>query len=70
MGKRTIATNFDVSKDATGGLVNLNYTCPYCHYENYELIFIGAANMDKLDNDFETDQVCKICGRDVIIECR
>ena len=71
MAKRTIATNFNVdSKDETGAFVSLNYDCPYCHYDNYELILIGASNLDKIANDFETDQVCKICGKDVIIECR
>lgn len=71
MAKRTIAKNYDVvGKDATGAFVSLNYNCHYYHYGNYEMIFIGADNLDKIDNDFETDQVCRICGKDVIIECR
>jgi len=71
MTKRTIATNWDVvSKDTTGAFGSLDYNCPYCHYDNYEMIFIGTKNIDKIANDFETDQVCKICQKDVIIECR
>lgn len=71
MTKRTIATNWDViRKDITGAFGNLDYTCPYCHYDNYEMIFIGAKNIDKIATDFETDQVCKICQKDIIIECR
>ena len=71
MTKRTIATKWDLfSRDETGGLGFLDYTCPYCHWDNDETILIGAGNLDKIDNDFETDQVCAICGKDVIIECR
>lgn len=44
--------------------------CPYCHYDNHELILIGADNIDKIDNNFETDQMCKICRKDVIVESR
>jgi len=72
MAKRTIATNWVVvgGKDETGAMVNIDYTCPYCHYDTGELIFIGAGNVDKIDSGFETDQVCGTCGKDVIIECR
>ncbi|WP_407272441.1 hypothetical protein [Radiobacillus sp. PE A8.2] len=71
MGKRTIAKNWDeVNKDSTGCFVSVDYTCPHCDYDNYEMILVGADNIDKMDEDFETDQVCKICGEDVIVECR
>jgi len=71
MAKRTIATNWVVvSKDETGAFVNIDYTCPYCHYDTGELILIGADNVDKIDSSFETDQVCGVCGEAVIIECR
>ena len=72
MAKRTIATNWVVvgGKDETGAMVNIDYMCPYCHYDTGELIFIGAGNVDKIDSGFETDQVCGICGKDIIIECR
>lgn len=70
MAKRTIATNWVVvSKDETGAFVNIDYTCPYCLYDTGELILIGAGNIDKINSSFETDQVCNICGKDVIIEC-
>jgi hypothetical protein len=71
MVKRTIATNWVVvSKDETGAMVNIDYVCPYCHYDTGELILIGAGNVAKIDNGFETDQVCGVCEKDVIIECR
>jgi len=72
MAKRTIATNWLLvgDKDETGALVNIDYTCPYCHYSTGEMIFIGASNVDKIDYGFETDQICGICGKNIIIECR
>lgn len=71
MANKAIATSWTVdTKDETGAFVSLHYTCPHCHYANSELILIGASNIDKIDNGFETDHVCGICGKDVIIECR
>ncbi len=71
MAKRTIATNWVViSKDETGAIVNIDYTCPFCHFATGELILIGAGNVDKVDSGFETEQVCGTCDKDVIIECR
>jgi hypothetical protein len=72
MAKRTIAINWVevVKRDETGAIVNIDYSCPYCHCDTGELILIGASNVDKIDNGFETDQVCGICGKDVTIECR
>lgn len=70
--KSTIATKWDlpVGKDETGALVQIDFICPYCHFNDNQMILIGATNLDKIDNGFETDQVCGICGKKVIIECR
>lgn len=71
MAKRTRATNWElIGKDETGALVNLDYKCPYCEYDTGDLISIGSTNVDKIDGPWETDQVCPICGKDVIVECR
>jgi len=72
MTKRTIATQWDlpVGKDETGALVQIDFTCPYCHFNDYQMILIGANNVDKTDSGFETDQVCGFCGKIVTIECR
>jgi len=70
MAKRTTATNWEiVVRDEGGALVNIDYVCPNCGYSTGELISIGAANADCLDGPWETDQVCGICGKDVIIAC-
>lgn len=72
MAKRAIATNWVevVKRDETGAIVNIDFTCPYCHFDTGELILIGGGNIDKIDSGFETDQVCGICGKKIIIECR
>lgn len=71
MSKRTIATSWEVTiRDETGAMVNIGYTCPYCHYDTGELISIGAGDRDKIDSGFETDQECSICGEAIIVECR
>lgn len=71
MAKRTVATSWNLigDKNETGAMIDLNYTCPYCHFETGDIIFIGPANVDKIDGGFETDQVCGICDKDVIVEC-
>lgn len=71
MAKRTRATSWElvVGKDETGAMVSIDYKCPYCGYDAGELIFVGASNVDKLDNSWETDQTCPICYKKVIVEC-
>jgi hypothetical protein len=65
MAKRAVATKWELVCDAdeTGALVNLDYKCPYCRYDIFKMIFIGASNVDKIDGGFETDQVCDVCGK-------
>lgn len=69
MNKRTKAENFSkISADETGILMNITFVCPYCHYETGGLILTGPNC--NVDSDFETDQTCDICGKNVIVECR
>ena len=71
MSNRTISTMWEImSKDDTGALINIDYICPYCDSSTGEIILVGADNVDKIDNGFETDQVCGNCYKDLIIECR
>jgi hypothetical protein len=46
-------------------MIDLDYTCPHCHYATGKLIFIGAGH--DLDVAWETDQVCDICDKDVTV---
>jgi predicted RNA-binding Zn-ribbon protein involved in translation (DUF1610 family) len=68
VAKRTTATSWGevVAPDDTAALIDLNYTCPHCHYATGQLIMIGAGN--DLDGAWETDQVCPVCGEDVVVE--
>lgn len=70
MGKRIQATKWEVIvRDNTGAMVNIDYVCPYCHMATGNFITIGASNVGKLDNSWETDQVCPECEKALIIEC-
>jgi len=70
MAKKIIATHWNIIiKDETVSFVIIDYNCPYCHFDTGELILVGAGNLDKINKSFETDQVCSVCGKDVIIEC-
>ena len=70
MAKRTTATSWEIIvKDESGAMINVNYICPYCGMATGELIQIGAYNLDKLDGSWETDQVCGICDKEIIIVC-
>jgi len=71
MARRTVATEWEiVTRDSTGAFVSLEFTCPYCHIHNAEVILIGSTNTHIIDNSFETDQVCWSCQKPVIVECR
>ena len=70
MSRRTTATSWEiVNRDSTGAMVNIDYVCPHCGFDTGNFILIGAENVDKLDGPWETDQVCEVCDKDVIIEC-
>jgi rubredoxin len=71
MSNRTIAKSYKVNdRDDTGVFVDLDFTCPHCDFENSKFILIGAKDFDKIDNDFETDQECQYCKKEIIVECR
>jgi len=71
MSKRTNATDFTIlGKDETGATIDLGYICPYCHNSNGGVIFTGASANNDIDSNFETDQICDWCGKDIIVECR
>ena len=71
MAKRTTATNWEiVTRDESGAMVNIDYVCPNCGYSTGVFISVGASGLSCLDGGWETDQVCTICNKNVIIECR
>lgn len=71
MRKRTTATDWEmIVRDETGAMVNVDYICPHCGLVAGNLISIGAADASKLEDDWETDQVCEVCGGEVTVECK
>lgn len=70
MVRRVTADKWEIiSRDDTGAMVNIDYVCPHCHFPTGNFILIGEQNVAKLDEPWETDQTCEVCGNDVIIEC-
>lgn len=68
--KRTIAKSWSiVARDETGTIVNIDYTCPCCHYEIGELITLTGREAGEVDYGFEATLACNICGEESIIEC-
>lgn len=71
MTQRTSTTDWSIiEKNETGAMIDLGYICPHCKLENGGVIFIGADNVDIIDNGFETDQECDFCGESITVECR
>ena len=66
--KRTEGTNVKVDTDSTGGMVSVDWCCPYCDSMNFGFYF--SSNAGVMSNDFEIDHECDTCGKMVTIECR
>lgn len=69
---RVVASSWEEvgSRDETGPIVNISYTCPKCNMNTGNIILISARGLNKIDSGFETDQDCEICGKSLTIECR
>ena len=64
---RTESEDTRVTKDATGSIVKLIWTCPYCNDTHTDLFFT-SIDID-VDNGFEVDRECSYCSKTVTIEC-
>lgn len=70
MAKRATATIWEiVTRDDEGAMVNIDFDCPHCGYSTGVFISVGASGVGCLDGSWETDQVCPVCDKDVIVEC-
>lgn len=65
--KRAEGVNVCVDIDSTGGLVRVDWYCPYCG--EYNMGFYFSSNTNALHGDFEIDHECDSCNRMVTIEC-
>ena len=61
MAQRVKADKWEIiNRDDTGAMVNIDYICPNCHFPTGNFILIGKQNVNKIDEFWETDQVCEI----------
>lgn len=65
--RRTRGTNVRIDVDSTGGLITVDWHCPYCGQYNSGFYF--SSNVGVLRGDFEIDHECDDCGKMVTIEC-
>lgn len=65
---RVKGSNVEVSVDFTGGLISVDWTCPYCG--DFNAGFSYTSDGDVVESDFEIDCECESCGEEVIVECR
>lgn len=56
-----------VSVDESGGMISVDWHCPYCG--EYNAGFYYSSKSDILSGDFEIDHECEECGKMVTIEC-
>ena len=66
--KRIKGKKVKVSLDSTGGVMSVDWTCPYCW--NFHAGFYHCEDGEKLKSDFEFNHACAKCGKVSTIECR
>jgi hypothetical protein len=66
--KRTTGRNVEIDYDSTGGFVQLDWECPYCHEQNRDFLFVAEYDVIK-KGSFEIDVKCDFCNKQVIAEC-
>ena len=65
--KKICGKNVRVSTDSTGGVVSVDWNCPYCGEFNPGFYFSRDART--MRQDFEIDHACEWCGKMVTIIC-
>ena len=63
--KKVQATRWKVDTDDTGSLIDIDFTCPYCHSVTGDYFFCR----DYVSDAFETDRECPVCGQELTIMC-
>lgn len=66
--KKVNGTNVKVDKNDTGGMISVDWVCPYCGSENYGFYF--SSKTHAMQGDFELDHECDECEKMVTIICR
>ena len=65
--RRVTGSNVKVKVDETGGMVSVDWECPYCGEFNAGFYF--SSNAEAMSGDFEVDECCDDCGKMCTIEC-
>lgn len=65
--RRAHGRNVKIDVDSTGGLIAVDWDCPYCG--EYNAGFYFSSNIVVLRGDFEIDHECDNCHKMVTIEC-
>lgn len=65
--RRVRGTDVKVDVDGTGGMVSVDWHCPYCG--EYNAGFYFSSNAYVMSGDFEVDETCENCGKLTTIEC-
>ena len=65
--KKNKGRNVQVKLDNTGGLIFVDWECPYCGGYNSGMYYSSDAKT--LSDDFEVDHECDDCGKMVTIVC-
>ncbi len=65
--RRVRGSNVKIHADETGGMISVDWDCPYCG--EYNAGFYFTSNASALLGDFEVDETCGECGKMSTIEC-
>ena len=65
--KSTKGENVKVSTDSTGSIISVDWVCPYCEFENHELV--NTSTIVDVDAGFEMDRNCTWCDKTATVEC-
>lgn len=67
--RRVYADDWKMSHDETGALGDIVFTCPYCSAMTSNMLVASVPRSEILRCDFETDQQCSQCDKDVVVVC-
>ena len=64
--KRTYGYNVSASVDLSGSIVSVYWKCPYCKFDNHEMI---NTREQVSEYGFEMDRECGWCNKTATVEC-
>ena len=64
--KSTYGYNVSANSDSTGSIIKVDWKCPYCDFDNHELI---RTSEQVSEYGFEMDRECEWCNKTATVEC-